>query len=79
MTAVAVALSCLLALAAIIAWLVTSATRSAAALARTTALSQAEAQTIKNFRDRQEIDREVNADADLVARARSVMHHPAPK
>ena len=79
MTALAVALSCLLALTALIAWLVVSAKRDAASQARTTALSQAEAQTIKNYRASEEIHRAVNADADLVARARRVMHHPAPK
>lgn len=49
--------------------------RQGAREARTTALSQAQAQTIKNERERREIDDAVNVDADLLARARRVMQH----
>ena len=75
MTNLALAALSLAVIAGLIAWAVWLSRRQGAAMARTTALSQAQAQTIKNERARDAIDREVNADPDLVARARRVMHH----
>jgi Tfp pilus assembly protein PilN len=78
-TALAVIAACLLCVVCVIAWAIAAAKRDGALAARTTALSQAEAQTIKNLKQREETDAAVNADPDLLARARSVMHHPVTK
>ena len=70
MTNLALAALSLAVIAGLIAWAVWWARRQGADQARTTALSQAQAQTIKNERVRDEIDVSVNADAGLVERAR---------
>jgi hypothetical protein len=49
--------------------------RDAAQAERSSALAAAEAQTLQNLKTREAIDASVNADPDLAARARSVMHH----
>lgn len=70
MTALAVIAVCVVAGIALVGLLVRLAQRQGAMQERTTALSQAEAQTIKNLNDREAIDHEINVDPDLVARAR---------
>lgn len=81
MTAVAIATACILALAALLAWIAHLGKRDAAQLANVTALSQAEAQTIRNLKTRKDIDDAVAAtdDPHLAALARSVMHHDSAK
>ena len=69
MTALAIIAVCVVAGIALVGLMVRLAQRQGAMQERTTALSQAEAQTIKNMEARNETDRLVNADPDLVARS----------
>ena len=77
MTNLALAALSLAVIAGLIAWAVWWSRRQGADQARTTALSQAQAQTIKNMKEREETDEAVNADPKLVERAtRWVRHAP---
>ena len=69
MTNLALAALSLAVIAGLIAWAVWWARRQGADQARTTALSQAQAQTIKNERAHDELNRHVNADTYLVGRS----------
>ena len=81
MTSLAVVIGGLLALAALVAFMVWQARRQGAVAATTTALAQAEAQTIKNLQTSEAIHESVNADPDLAARARTsgFLRDPAAK
>ena len=69
MTNLALAALSLAVIAGLIAGAVWLSRRQGAAMARTTALSQAQAQTIKNERAHDELYRHVDADPYLVARS----------
>lgn len=79
MTALAVIAVCVVAGIALVGLMVRLAQRQGAMQERTTALSQAEAQTIKNLEARNETNRLVNADDDLVGRSVRWVQPPNPK
>ena len=77
--AIAIAAVCVLGTVGLIVGRVASSKREGAAEETLRARAEAQAATIEAISARKEIDDAVNADSDLLARARRVMHHASAK